>query len=58
MNAAWIISAAALCCGAAVAVGVLGIELIGTPPERLTAHMKSEIARWVKVARAANIKLE
>jgi tripartite-type tricarboxylate transporter receptor subunit TctC len=38
--------------------GVLGLELLGTPPERLTAHMKGEIARWVKVARAANIKLE
>jgi tripartite-type tricarboxylate transporter receptor subunit TctC len=38
--------------------GVLGIELIGSTPERLSTHMKSEIARWVKVARAANIKLE
>ncbi|HYH41624.1 MAG TPA: tripartite tricarboxylate transporter substrate binding protein, partial [Burkholderiales bacterium] len=37
---------------------VLGLDLLGTPPERLTAHMKSEIARWVKVARAANVKLE
>ena len=37
---------------------VLGLDLLGTPPERLTAHMKGEIARWVKVARAANIKLE
>ena len=38
--------------------GVLGLELIGTTPERLSAHMKAEIARWVKVARAANIRLE
>jgi tripartite-type tricarboxylate transporter receptor subunit TctC len=38
--------------------GVLGLELLGTPPEKLTAHMRSEIARWVKVAKAANIKLE
>ncbi len=37
---------------------VLGLELLGTTPDRLTAHMKGEIARWVKVARAANIKLE
>lgn len=36
---------------------VLGIELIGTPPDRLTAHMRNEIARWTKVARAANIKV-
>ena len=37
---------------------VLGLDLLGTMPDRLTAHMKGEIARWVKVARAANIKLE
>ena len=37
---------------------MLGLELIGTTPDKLTAHMKSEIARWVKVAKAANIKLE
>lgn len=38
--------------------GVLGLELLGTTPEKLTAHMRSEIGRWVKVARAASIKLE
>ena len=38
--------------------GVLGLELMGTTPERLTAHMRAEIARWVKVAKAANIKLD
>jgi tripartite-type tricarboxylate transporter receptor subunit TctC len=38
--------------------GVLGLELLGTTPDRLTSHMKGEIARWVKVAKAANIKLE
>jgi tripartite-type tricarboxylate transporter receptor subunit TctC len=38
--------------------GVLGLELLGTPPEKLTAHMRNEIARWVKIAKAANIKLE
>ena len=38
--------------------GVLGLELLGTPPDRLTAHMKAEIARWVKVAKAASIKLD
>ena len=38
--------------------GVLGLELLGTTPDKLTAHMKGEIARWVKVAKAANIKLE
>ncbi len=36
----------------------LGVELIGTPPDRLAAHMRNEIARWTKVARAANIKVE
>ncbi len=37
---------------------VLGIELLGTPPERLAAHMKNEIARWSKVAKDAGIKAE
>lgn len=37
---------------------VLGIELIGTPPDRLAAHMRNEIARWTKVARAANIRVD
>ncbi len=37
---------------------VLGIDLLGTPPERLAAHMKAEIARWTKVARDADIKVE
>ena len=37
---------------------VLGVELIGTPPDRLAAHMRNEITRWTKVARAANIKME
>ncbi len=38
--------------------GVLGLELLGTSPDKLTAHMKAEIARWVSVAKAANIKLD
>jgi tripartite-type tricarboxylate transporter receptor subunit TctC len=38
--------------------GVLGVELLGTAPEKLSAHMKAEIARWVKVAKAANIKAD
>ena len=37
---------------------VLGVELIGTSPERLAAHMRNEIERWTKVARAANIKMD
>jgi hypothetical protein len=36
----------------------LGIDLLGTPPERLAAHMKAEITRWNKVAKDANIKVE
>ena len=38
--------------------GVLGLELLGTTPDKLTSHMRAEITRWVKVAKAANIKLE
>lgn len=37
---------------------VLGLDLLGTTPEQLTAHMKREIARWTKVAQAANIKAD
>jgi tripartite-type tricarboxylate transporter receptor subunit TctC len=37
---------------------VLGVEVLGTTPERLTAHMKAEIARWTKVGREANIRID
>ncbi len=37
---------------------VLGVALIGTSPDRLATHMRSEITRWTKVARAANIKMD
>ncbi len=36
----------------------LGIELLGSSPEQLSAHMRSEIARWTTLARAANIKAD
>lgn len=36
----------------------LGIDLLGTPPDRLSAHMKAEIMRWTKVAKDANIKVD
>lgn len=38
--------------------GVLGIDLLGTPPERLAIHMKAEITRWNEVAKDANLKLD
>ena len=37
---------------------VMGVELSGTTPERLAAHMRTEIARWTKVAKAANMKID
>lgn len=37
---------------------VLGVELLGTAPEKLAAHTRAEITRWVKVAKAANIKVD
>jgi hypothetical protein len=37
---------------------ILMKKLIGTSPERLTAHMRNEIARWTKVAKAANMKID
>jgi len=35
-----------------------GVELIGNSPEEFTAALKEESARWEKVVRAANIKLD
>jgi tripartite-type tricarboxylate transporter receptor subunit TctC len=37
---------------------VMGVELSGTTPERLAAHMRTEIARWTTVAKAANMKID
>ena len=36
----------------------LGIELRGTTPDQLATHMRGEIARWIKIGKAANIKLD
>jgi len=36
----------------------LGIELQGSTPDQLAAHMHGEIARWVRLAKAANIKVD
>jgi tripartite-type tricarboxylate transporter receptor subunit TctC len=36
----------------------LGVELIGSTPEELTAHQRAEIARWTKIGKAANIKVD
>jgi len=35
-----------------------GAEIIAGTPEQATAYMQTEIARWVKVVRAANIKVQ
>ncbi len=35
-----------------------GAEVGGGPPERLAAHVRSELAKWGKVVREANIRLE
>jgi tripartite-type tricarboxylate transporter receptor subunit TctC len=36
----------------------LGIEAVGNSPEEFAAFIKSEIERWTRVAKAANIKME
>jgi tripartite-type tricarboxylate transporter receptor subunit TctC len=36
----------------------LGVELIGSTPEELAAHQRAEIARWTKIGKAANIKVD
>jgi tripartite-type tricarboxylate transporter receptor subunit TctC len=34
------------------------IEPIGSPPERLTQYIKSELAKWAKVIKAANVRID
>ena len=36
----------------------LGLEIVGNSPEEFDAMIRSEIERWTKVARDANIKLD
>jgi tripartite-type tricarboxylate transporter receptor subunit TctC len=36
----------------------LGLDLIGSTPEQLAAHMHQEITRWSALAKAANIKAD
>jgi tripartite-type tricarboxylate transporter receptor subunit TctC len=36
----------------------LGIEPVGNSPEEFGAFIKSEIERWMRVAKAANVKME
>ena len=33
----------------------MGYRFIGGPPERLEAHLKSEIAKWAEVAKSASL---
>jgi len=34
------------------------IEPIGSPPERLTQYIKSELAKWARVIKAANVRID
>ena len=36
----------------------LGAEPVANSPEEFAAQMKAQIAKWISVARAANIKAE
>ena len=36
----------------------VGAEILGGTPAQLDAHLKQELAKWTRVAKAANIKLE
>jgi tripartite-type tricarboxylate transporter receptor subunit TctC len=38
--------------------GALGIEPVGSTPEQFTDQIRADLARWEKVVRAANIRLE
>jgi tripartite-type tricarboxylate transporter receptor subunit TctC len=39
-------------------LGELGIEPVGNSPEEFGAFIRSEIERWTRVAKAANVKME
>jgi tripartite-type tricarboxylate transporter receptor subunit TctC len=36
----------------------LGGEIVGSTPSEFSAYLKSEIAKWDKVAKTANIRLD
>ena len=36
----------------------MGMTIVASTPEQLAAHVNSEIARWGKVVRESNIKVE
>jgi tripartite-type tricarboxylate transporter receptor subunit TctC len=35
-----------------------GAEPVGNTPEEFTAHVRAELEKWSRVARAANIRAE
>ena len=39
-------------------LAAMGVEPIGTTPEQLETIMRSEMEKWTKVIRAANIKMD
>ena len=39
-------------------IAALGAEAVGDRPEQFTAHIKSEIAKWAKVIKDANVELQ
>jgi tripartite-type tricarboxylate transporter receptor subunit TctC len=39
-------------------IATLGAEPVGSTPEQFAAHIKSEIAKWAKVIREANVELQ
>jgi tripartite-type tricarboxylate transporter receptor subunit TctC len=36
----------------------LGIEPVGNTPEQFTEQIKADLARWEKVVKSANIRIE
>ena len=39
-------------------LGAQGLNVASSTPEQFTAHIKSEIARFTRIARTAGIKVE
>jgi len=36
----------------------LGLEIVGSTPEQFEAFVRGEMAKWAKVIKAGNIKVE
>ena len=55
-----VLTAMQRCAGAAVAYAAfrIGVDVVGNTPDEFAAQIKAEVAKWGKVIKDANIKVE